>query len=272
MKKYFAIILVIAFGLFNNMHAQASGGKKPMTQWWLGSSLADSTRGYLFHIEGQYSYSKMSGPIEGEMQSGGLRSAIRINTFTNHIDYSIDKMNLKIQMLRMQYTTESHRLIDYLDFDITRLLYAETGFIWERDNTIFIKNRYSMYAGTGLNGLIAEKHYLKLLVAMGRISPQYSIPVDHFDVVKVAYQAFYLRQHYSYVLDRRFTLLEDAYYFTNMNTANRYMLGVNLNLNIGIVDPVSLVLGYSYKFDREAELLGAIPKNTNQSIGLLVSL
>lgn len=272
MKKYFVVVLIIIYGSFAKMQAQAADDKKPLPQWWLGSSLADSTKGYLFHVEGQYSYTNMTGPIEGDMQSGGLKAAIRKGTFTNNIDYSMDKMNLKIQLLRMKYSTESQRFIDYLDIDITRLIYAETGVIWERDNTTLIKNRYSMYAGTGLNGLIAEKHYMKLLIAAGRINPEYSIPVDHIDVVKEAFQAFYIRQHYKYVPDRRFALMEDAYYFINMNKTNRYRMGVNLNMSICIVDPVSLVLGYSYKFDSEAELLGAIPKSTLQSIGLNVSL
>ena len=39
-----------------------------------------------------------------------------------------------------------------------------------------------------------------------------------------------------------------------------------------VVQPVSLVLSYNYKFDKENELLGAIAANTSQTIGIQISL
>jgi hypothetical protein len=272
MNKYLTILLIVVCGSVNLITAQTTGEKAPLPQWWLYSSLADSIDRFLFHVEGQYSYSKMSGSIEGETQSGAARVAIRKNIFTNHTEYMIDKMNLMLQALRMNYVTESQVFTNYLDVDLTRLLFGEVGFIWERDHSLLIKNRYSFYAGLGLNGLIFEKHYLKVLAAIGRIDQDYTIPVDNINVIKGAYTPFYMRQQYKYIIDQTFSVTEFAYYLADLNDADRYRMGLNLSLNILIVKPVSLVLSYAYKFDKESELLGAIPRNTTQTIGVNVSL
>ena len=272
MNRFITAVLLIMCTAFNLVKAQNTAEKKPSSQWWLNSSLADSVDEYLFHVEGQYGYTKMSGAIEGEMQSGGAKLALRKNIFTNHTEYMIDKMNLMIKMMGMNYKTESQAFTDFLDVDITRLLYGEAGFIWERDNSLLINNRYSLYAGAGLNGLIAERHYLKILVAAGRINQDYTIPVNELNVVKGAYTALYIRQNYKYVMDQRFSLIEQAYYLTNINYSGRYRMSLSLNLNINIIQPVSLMLGYNYKYDKESEILGAVGKNTNQTIGINISL
>lgn len=272
MNRFFTMAVFIMCAALNLVKAQSTAEKKPLPQWWVNSSLADSVDEYLFHGEGQYSYAKMSGAIEGEMHAGGAKLTVRKDIFTNHTEYMIDKMNLMLKVQGMNYKTESQAFTDFLDVDITRLLYGEAGFIWERDNSLLINNRYSLYAGAGLNGMISEKHYLKILFAAGRINQDYTIPVDGINVVKGMYTAFYIRQNYKYVMDQRFSLIEQAYYLTNINHSDRYRMSLSLNLNVVIIQPVSLMLGYNYKYDRESELLGAVGKNTTQTIGISISL
>lgn len=272
MKKYLTAVLIIICGTLSILTAQTTAEKKPPPQWWLNSSLADSADWFLFHAEGQYSYTKMTGSTEGDIQSGTARLSVRKNIFTNHTEYMLDKTKMSIKSLGMHYATESQIFTDYLDVDITRLLYGEAGFIWEMDNSLYIKNRYSLYAGAGLTGQIFDKHYLKILIAFGRIDQDYTVPVDGFDVVKGIHTEFYARQNYKFVINQTFSFMELAYYLVNINNSDRYRVGVILNLSIVIVQPVSLILGYNYKYDKESELLGAIAANTTQSIGINVSL
>jgi len=271
-SKYLAAVLIIICSSLNFITAQSAAKKKPSPQWWLNSSLADKIDRYLFHVEGQFNYAKMTGAIEGEMQSGSAKIAIRKNIFTLQAEYIIDKINLTIKSFGMNYAAKLHAFTNYLDVGITRLLYSEAGFIWESDDSLLIKNRYTLYAGAGLNGLIFKKHYLKILIALGKINQYYTIPVDDIDVVKGAYSAFYVRQRYKYVIDQRFSFMEEAYYQANLNYSNRYRMGVSLNFSISIIQPVSLILGYNYKYDKESELIGAIAKNSTQTIGFNVSL
>jgi hypothetical protein len=96
--------------------------------------------------------------------------------------------------------------------------------------------------------------------------------VDYIDVMKGAYSVIYLRQNYKFVLDQRLSFKEDAYYLKNLEHSDRYRYGVGFNIMIGVIEPVSLMIGYNYRYDKEIELLGANPKNTSETIGFNVSL
>jgi Protein of unknown function, DUF481 len=272
MKKFITAFLIILCTSLNFISAQTSVEKKPSPQWWLNSALADTIDQYLFHVEANYNYSKMTGAMSGEIQSGSVNAVVRKEFITGHTEIYIDKTDLVIQSLGMNYNVASDAFTEYLDADITRLLYGEAGYIWERDNTLYIQNRNSWYAGLGLNGLICEQHYLKILFALGTVNQNYSIPVDFINVVKGAHSAFYCRQKYKYVITPVFSLMEDAYYLNYFDYSNRYRLGINLNFIIQVVKPLSIVIGYNYKFDKENSLLGIIPTNTTQTIGFNISL
>jgi hypothetical protein len=271
MKNFLASAVIIMCGMLNDVSAQTVPEKQPSPEWWLRSAKADSVERYLFHIEGTIGYSKMTGSTVGETHTGGGRAALRKNAVTLKSVYRIDKMSMSFPAMGLNYSSESQLFSTCLDVDVTPLLYGEIGGIWERDNTIFIKNRYSAYAGAGLNGMVSEKHFLDVLLAVGRIDQNYFIPVDGVDVVKGAYSAFYARQQYKLTLDERFSFVEQATYLTNLSYAKRYRISASLDVVIGILRPVSLVFGFTYKFDKESELLGAIATNTTQNIGIRVS-
>ena len=167
MKKPLVLLVILLLGIVNAATAQTAPPHQPAPQWWFTSALADTTNRWLFHAEGQYSYSKMTGATDGETQSGGARVAIRKSIFTHQSVYKIDKMNMALKSLGMSYSTESQVFSDYLDVDITPLVYGEAGFIWERDNTILLKNRYTGYGGVGVNGVLFEKHSVNMLAAVG---------------------------------------------------------------------------------------------------------
>jgi hypothetical protein len=272
MKIYITAVLIIICSSINFIKAQTAVENAPLPQWWLNSSLADTTGRYLFHLEGNYNYTNMTGTVKGQIQSGSATVIIRKDIFTDHTEFYIDKTDLAIQSLGMNYNVASYTFTEYLDVDMTRLLYGEAGYIWERDNTLYLQNRNSLYAGVGLNGLIYEQHYLKILFAIGTINQEYTIPIEYINVVKGEHSAFYCRQLYKYVVNTVFSFMEEAYYLNYLNYSDRYRLGLGLNLNIAIVKPLSLVLGYNYKFDKENSLLGVIPTNTTQTIGFNISL
>ena len=273
MKKFITTIFVLtSFFLLSFITAQTTAEKKPSPQWWVNSSFADSVDYFLFHGEGRYNYTKTTGSVEGEMQSGSVNLVIRKDVFTHHTEYMIDKTNQNFQSLGMHFATESQALTDYLDVDITRLFYAEGGFIWERDNTIYIQNRFTLYAGLGLNGMIATQHYLKILFAAGNINQEYSIPVTYFNVIKGANTAYYIRQQYKYVINPALSFMEQAYYLSYFSTSDKYRYGIGANLLVAVFQPLSLVLGYDYRFDNQNKLIGVISANTTQTIGVQISL
>jgi len=274
MNKYFISVLIIICISFNITSPQTAKEKKTSSQWWLNNSLADTIDYFLAHVEAQYSYAKTTGMNEGEIQSGAAKLIIRKNIFTHHTEYMIDKTNMVSNTFGVisSYLTNLQIFTDYIDVDITKLVFCEGGYIWERDNSLVLQNRNSIYAGAGLNGLIYEKHYLKLLLAYGSVNQDYTIPVGHLNLVKGEHPVFYVRQNYKYVVNPIFSFIENTYYMINTHETKRYRLGFDLNLSIIIVKPVSLYLGYIYRYDREIDMVGLIGKNTRQSVGINISL
>jgi hypothetical protein len=266
--KIIIIVLIIICSLSDYLPAQTAASNIP-PNWWLTHSIADTTTQYLYHVEVQYSYTKMTGAIEGEIQSGSGNLVIRKNIITLHTLYFLDKTRLSLK--GMKYSIVSHAFTGFLDVGITRLLYFEGGFIWERDNINYILNRYTLYTGIGLNSLLYKQHYLKVLFAAGRINQDYSIPVDNIDVIKGMHWAYYINQQYRFIMNSFISFIEQAYYFNNIGYSDRYRLGVILSLNIAVIEPVSFTLGYNYKLDKESEYLGGFPTNTRQMIGLHIS-
>jgi len=263
-----ALVLFFFTGCIPLLFSQA--GEK----WWLQSSLADSVDHWQLHASGRYSYSRMKGIISGSTNSGSLVLALRKGVFTNFSRFGLDKfdMNLK-SSVNLNYVTKSSYFTDYINLDLSKIFLLEGGFIWERDDAALLQNRYTVYGGAGLNSSCFKKKLkLKSLVASGRIDQKYTVPVDEMDVIKKPYTAFYCVHDFEYAITPEAAIAGKVYYFTDVNELDRYRYGYYLNLTVGLWKHVSLVAGYNYKYDRELKLLGLIPDNSTQNIGIEVSL
>lgn len=263
-------ILIILFCIF--MMPGKADATNP-EKWWLQSSKVDSVENFLIHASGRYSFSRMKGVISGNTNSGYVSLVMRKHVFTNYAVYTHDKMDMSLKSsITLDYATTAHYFTDFVDVDLSKLFYTQAGFIWEMDDALLIKNRYSIYLGAGLNNVVVKKLKIKTLFAAGRIDQEYIIPVDDLDVIKEPYTAFYFRQNYAFAIDHNLSLTGQFYYFTNMDDMERYRYGIDLNLSIGLVKHVNLVAGYSFKYDRENVLLGIIPENSMQNIGVEINL
>jgi hypothetical protein len=269
-KRIYTIIIILLFSA-GMIFSQSS--EKPPIKWWLQSSLADSVKNLLFHASGQYSFTKSKGVVSGETHSGNISLVFRKGVFTNFAVYTIDKMNLSLKSsISLNYATTAHYFTDFLDVDFSKIVFAQLGFIWERDDAMLLQNRYTFYAGIGSNVLLYEKLKIKSLLAGGRLNQDYIIPVDDLDVVKEPYAAFYFRLNYDYAITPNLSLAGQIYYFRNIETKERYRYGVDLHLSIAFVKHINLIIGYNYKYDAENVLLGILPDNSMQNIGIEVSL
>jgi len=240
--------------------------------WWLKSSLADSTGKPQIHSSGQYSYNRMQGVLSGNMQSGNIMFVLRKGLFTNHTDAGVDIMKLNLKSLNnIKYETTSYYFTDYLDVYICRFFFGQLGYIWERDDALLLDNRYTGYAGLGTNYSAGSKLILKSLAAIGRINQEYIISVDNMDMFDKPYSAFYFTNNCTYSITPDLTLSGRIYYFTNLEDKYRYRYGCNIDLKVGLNKFFSLVIGYNYRYDKELSLLGLIPDNSQQNIGIQVS-
>ncbi|MDD4921332.1 MAG: DUF481 domain-containing protein [Bacteroidales bacterium] len=241
--------------------------------WWQQSSLADSVRNLQFHAVGKYSLTRMQGVISGKMNSGDILLVTRKDIFTNSANGGFDLFNLNLKSINsLNYATKAYYFTDYLDVDVSKLIFAQLGFIWERDDALLLQNRYTLYGGLGINTSTFKKLKLKSLIAMGRIDQEYMIPVEEINVVKKPFTAFYTVHKGMYAIIPGVSLSGKFYYFIDLEEKDRYRYGYNLNLVVSLTKHLNLVVGYNYRFDKELVLLGLIPDNSMQNIGIEVSL
>ena len=243
-------------------------------QWWLHGSRTDSVKKeLLFHAGVKYSYSRMKGSISGVTHLGDITLVERKGVFTNFSAYGIDKRDMNLGGTQnTAYKTTSQYFTDYIDADLSKVIFGQAGFIWERDDILLLQNRYSIYTGMGINILLFKKLKLKSLVAMGRINQDYTIPVDNLDVVKEPFIAFYCKHNVVFTITKSVTFLGQVYYYTDIQAKGRYRYGSNLNLQVNVAKHFNLVVGYNFKYDREQILFDSPPGNSTQTIGIEVIL
>jgi hypothetical protein len=262
------LILVLIVGLCPViLNAQST------ENWWLKSSLADSVKNLQFHASAKYSYTRMKGIISGSMNTSNLVLVLRKGVFTHFSKYGIDKMDLNLRSsINLNYATKSEFFTDYVDVDLSKSTFAEGGYIWERDDVLLLRNRNTFYGGLGLNISSIKKTTIKSLFASGRVNQQYTIPVENLDVSKKPYAAFYTVHDFGYQVTPGTLFSGKIYYFKNLNHTDRYRYGWLLNLSVSLLKHVKLVTGYHFKYDSESKLLGLIPENSVQNIGIEISL
>jgi hypothetical protein len=246
---------------------------QPSEKWWLQSSLADSVTKPQVHAGARYSYSRMKGVISGNTSIGNLELVLRKGVCTNFSRYGIDNFNMNLKSyVDLSYATKSQFFTDYVNVDVSKFVFVEGGLIWERDDALLLQNRYTFYGGIGLNTSLLKRLKLKSLVASGRINQEYTIPVDNLNVIKEPYAAFYSVHDFVYAITPEASISGKVYYFTDINDLDRYRYGYLLNLSVALWKHVNLVAGYNYRYDKELKLLGLIPDNSTQNIGIEISL
>lgn len=270
MNKYLFVLILLVSGLLFSGQLKAQSQVK----WWLQSSLADSVKKeLLWHASVKYSYTKMKGALTGVMNVGDMTLVERKGHFTHFSAYGINKMNLNLRgPVPIIFQSTSHYFTDYLDADLSRMVFCQAGFIWERDDLLLLQNRYSLYTGIGINVLLFKKLKWKSLVATGRIDQDYTIPVDNINVVKGPFAAFYCKHNFVFTIAPTVTFLGSLFYYTDIDAKDRYRLGSDLNLQVGIAKHINLVVGLNFKYDRELILFGVPMSNSAQNIGIEVSL
>jgi len=269
-KPFHQIVLIILFAVgMIPVRLKAQQDEK----WWLRSSLADTIVNLQFHASGKYSFTNMQGVISGKMHTGDITLVQRKGIFTNFTRMGIDVFKMHLTgIVDLKYETTAKYFTDYLNVDISRIFFGQSGFIWERDDALLLHNRYSFYGGVGINLLSSKKLKLNSLLALGRIDQDYMINVDNYDVIKKPYTAFYTVHEGVYTINPSVSLAGKIYYYSDIDEKDRYRYGLNLNLIVSLTKHINLMVGGNYRYDRELLRLGLLPDNSMQHVGLEVSL
>lgn len=154
--------------IYDAGRAEAQAESRPAPDWWNHSSrsaagTADSLKK---HLEIDYSYIHLQGNDEGNVHKGRAQAVLRKGYLTNITTYTIDRVDIE-QSSGGKTKTDTHFFENYLQWDFTKRVYGQTGYIWERDLTTYVENRHIGYIGAGATVLQTGPFKLDLYLAGG---------------------------------------------------------------------------------------------------------
>ncbi len=249
------------------------------SQWWLKSPM-DHPELYgqtLYHVEGSYSFTNMTGNIEGSVHKGTLLNFMRYNDFTFHFNMMIDKYSITTYAdntgnpASESQVTSDHQIVEYvMDYNLSKYFNLEGGIIWEMDKKQSVLDRWSYYAGLGFNHHF-DNHYLDFIVAGGMVDIDYDLPssiLDQFDVQKEPDTYLFLIQSYSWAITKGVMFKEKFQYFPNLSETQRYRYGLDVSMIFNVWKYLSVMIEHIRNYDNDAKNIYAFGTDTKTLIGI----
>lgn len=250
----------------------AEHAKPDLDAWWEKSSLKYSPvpGQWLFHVEGTLDYKHRTGNTQSDRYNGSASLMVRKWRFTNTLSYIIDKeftQQLSQTGTYTKSTENDYRSVqDSLRYDLTDRLYAEGGYLWEKDRANYIAGRNSYYAGVGYTLIDMERHNLGVFAAGGYERENYPELIKNaLNLEYLETGAAYFREDYRWNITDRLTYKQTFRIIQNLKSTdvynndvtrfyvtgdtNRYRWFLINELYFKLVPHVSFMIGYKYEYD-----------------------
>jgi hypothetical protein len=160
--------------------------KERLEKWWEKSSLNyfPLPERWLFHVEGSLDYKHRSGNIASSLYDASATLKVRKHRFTDTLTFIINK-ELTAQITSpgsaaIQIDIDYRSIQESLRFDLTKRLYADVGYVREKDTINYIKDRSIFYSGMGYGLIDTKRHSLEAFAAGGFERVQFLDSVRNF--------------------------------------------------------------------------------------------
>jgi len=243
--------------------------KADLGDWWNKSSLEYDPipPQFLFRREIQYGFQRTTGNMDSFAHALTSRIDIRKKRFTNSTAYTVDKND--IETVFAGESEKDHQIVeDTLKYDITKKVFANAGFIWERNNLALIDSRYAIYGGFGYRFFTLDRHKLYALLAYGYLDETYTgdaVKLLGFD--KRNFNTIFLDQSYQWNITDRISFNEKFRTIHSLNSDEHFDLDesgnvvsrgqkrrniiiFSLGLDFKITDSFSFTNAYLINYDR----------------------
>ncbi len=277
--RYILYMLVISMTYVVSVKAEDIA-KPNSTSWWLKSpldhpELLDKT---LYHVEGSYSFTNMTGNIEGDIHKVKLLNFLRYDYFTMHFNFVIDKYNITTfednsgKSESENKVSSDLQIAEFaLDYDLSKHFNIETGVIWEKDMKQSVLDRWSYYAGFGFNHHFLNNHFLDFTIAGGMVELDYGLPreiLDMFDVQKDPDAYLFFLQSYSWAITKNIMFKEKFHYFPNITESKRFRYSLDVALLFSVWDFLSIMIEHNRRFDNDAKNIYTFTTDTKTLVGI----
>ncbi len=198
--------------------------KEELGQWWRRSSLNydPMPEKWLFHTEIQYSFVDKTGNDDGYAHSGDFFTALRKARFTNYLSYKIEKYDF--DQSDGEVSSDDYQMFEEsLRFDLTKRLYAQAGFFWERDDTYLVEDRDTWYGGFGYQIVDNKRYGLDLFLSYGHQKEEYnSIIVELMDLSEEKTGVTYLSERFNLNITEKLSFIDSFRLIYNLDESGIY--------------------------------------------------
>jgi hypothetical protein len=291
----FVVLTLVTFIAPIALQAQEQAGKgeaseeavpdpKELGEWWLKSAREYDPLypNFLYHIEGDYSFTKLTGNTEATVQQGGAKLVLRMNIFPSWSVYNISKNKTTISTTNTTIETEAQGFFQSVSADLTKRFALDVGMKWSRDQTKYVENRYTYFGGVNATVLDAP---IRLRVGafygledtsymndkLGELVPGLEIP--DYDSTGVL-----ITQELMAPLSKNIIIMESADYLKHFEDDEIYQWNIEVTLSVQITPTISTYAMYKIAHDQNKivenpvqALQGYEEEDTTLSIGVNVS-
>lgn len=266
MRPYIKPLLIALF----STAAWGAEGQQPVDEWWKKNPLSEQnlSQEWQQHVELTYSYARINKTEQYEetTHDGQLYGALRKARWTNHtvIAYASDQVSGSGDNEGLEIDDEAGMLDNFLMYAIDPNWVGEVGYTYAFDNTRYVDNRHTLYAGFGYM-LQSGSNLFSFFAAAGVEDVEYSVDTDNDGGPLI-----YAKQSYSRPITGNITFNEDFAYIVFTDDTDIYRTELNLNVNVPISENFSLVIAYNHQYD-STPLTGLSKRQNQQSVGLKLS-
>jgi len=237
-------------------------------QWWERNpyEAPDSLNRFLYHAGGKFAFNNSSGNYNATMIHTGGDAAVRQGFTSGYLDVSYSREEASSGGSETSMTL--YQLRAYVDWAFQTHLFAEAGFVWQKNKMHLLQDQYLPYLGVGTQWTVASAHQINFFVAGGKAFPTYTVPFELFGMKSGNYDVMYASQYYRYNIRPGIRLDESFIHIRNLNETKRYSTNIALNLLFAISRHVEIMVGYTSSLSTEAGFVGASEVDTGENVGV----
>lgn len=231
MKKIILLILTfLSCILLPNQSFSQNGGDN-------GNGVEKSSLNHMF--QGSFSYTQMSGNVDGHNIGSNLNAALWGKGFSNIL---FAKSNIQsVESGGNEVTYTMYDILYLLRVDIAGDLFAVGAFDYEKNEPILIDRVVSGFLGAGYDIMAKPGHNLSVIAAVGRTSEKNTVPVDN---PYGDFTSIFLMNSYDVQITEDFSITQKFDFFAPIDDIERRKVTLSLSANTKLFK----IFGVSYQF------------------------
>lgn len=223
-------------------------------------------------LQGSFSFTQMSGNVNGHNLGASINAAIWGSSFSNLIFARSNVQSVETGDNKVTY--KMYDILNLLRYNIVGDFFGVAAFDFEKNEPILIDKRISGFLGAGYDIIVKPGHNLSVIAAIGRTSETNTVPVDNpYD----DFTSIFLMNSYGVQITDNFSLNQQFDFFAPIDEIERSRVRLSLSANTTLYKALGVSYQFNLKYYNDPLVsLSALQKNDSldltQTIALTIQL